>query len=206
MGFSLTIQEGKELGRQYSFDQPEVAIGRTADNDIVLYDAGVSRKHAIIRDEGGRFFVEDLGSANGTQVNGNPAREEELQSGDEIAVGPVVLSFEVVASDDGSTRILDTSSLAPSPKRHPQVDPGEAGRKTTAMAVRRPSSPSAGPRPRSSPSPPKPRQGPCRRPPAHASGPLPSRRPPRAPRPCLLPSARGCCARTRSSSGASSSS
>ncbi|MGI5865292.1 MAG: FHA domain-containing protein [Myxococcales bacterium] len=149
MAFSLTILEGKELGRQYTFDQPVVSIGRTADNDIVLYDAGVSRKHAIIRDEGGRFFVKDLGSANGTQVNGNATTEEELQSGDEIALGPVVLTFEAIASDDGSTRILDTSSLAPSPRKRPMADPAEAGRKTTAMAVRRPRTPSAGPRSRS---------------------------------------------------------
>ena len=109
MGFSLTIQEGKDLGRQYSFDQPEVSIGRTAENDVVLYDPGVSRKHVVIRDEGGRFFVQDQGSANGTQVNGNPVTEEELQSGDLLSVGPVVFAVELAAAAEAAnrTRLVD---------------------------------------------------------------------------------------------------
>lgn len=113
MGFSLTIQEGKDLGRQYSFDQPEVSIGRTAENDVVLYDPGVSRKHAVIRDEGGRFFVQDQGSANGTQVNGNPVTEEELQSGDLVSVGPVVFSVELAAAEMASrTKLVDDKPKA----------------------------------------------------------------------------------------------
>ncbi|HEY3450828.1 MAG TPA: FHA domain-containing protein [Myxococcales bacterium] len=109
MGFSLTIQEGKDLGRQFSFDQPEVSIGRTAENDVVLYDPGVSRKHVVIRDEGGRFFVQDQGSANGTQVNGNPVTEEELQTGDLLSVGPVVFSVELSAAAEAAnrTRLVD---------------------------------------------------------------------------------------------------
>ncbi len=109
MGFSLTIQEGKDQGRQYSFDQPEVSIGRTAENDVVLYDPGVSRKHAVIREDGGRLVVQDMGSANGTQVNGNPITEEELQAGDMVSVGPVVFSVEVEAAN--STRIVDSAEL-----------------------------------------------------------------------------------------------
>ncbi len=115
MGFSLTIQEGKDLGRQYSFDQPEVSIGRTAENDVVLYDPGVSRRHAIIRDEGGRFVVQDQGSANGTQINGNPVTEEELQSGDLLSVGPVVFSVELGAGqEEGAARTRLVSGSAKS--------------------------------------------------------------------------------------------
>jgi hypothetical protein len=111
MGFSLTIQEGKDLGREYSFDQPEVSIGRTAENDVVLYDPGVSRRHVVIRCEsGGAVFVQDLGSANGTQVNGNPVTEEQLQSGDLLSVGPVVFAFSVLAVA-GSTRIVDSEKV-----------------------------------------------------------------------------------------------
>lgn len=110
MGFSLTIQEGKDLGRQYAFDQPEVSIGRTAENDVVLYDPGVSRRHAVIRAEGAGFVVQDQGSANGTQVNGNPVNEEALQTGDLVSVGPVVFAFEVQEAAN-STRIVDTAEL-----------------------------------------------------------------------------------------------
>ena len=148
MGFLLTIEEGKELGREYTFDQPEVTIGRTAENDIVLVDPGVSRRHAMIRDEGGRFFVQDLGSANGTQVNGNPSADEEVQSGDEISVGPVIFRFEASASDDGSTRILDASALMPpKPARGSDEDLAEVRRKTTALPIRRPQQSLARPNP-----------------------------------------------------------
>lgn len=110
MGFSLTIQEGKDLGRQFAFDQPEVSIGRTAENDVVLYDPGVSRRHAVIRAEAGSFVVQDQGSANGTQVNGNPVTEEALQTGDLVSVGPVVFAFEVQEAGN-STRIVDAAEL-----------------------------------------------------------------------------------------------
>lgn len=100
MAFSLTIQEGVESGRQYTFDQPEVSIGRTAENDVVLVDPGVSRKHAVIRRDRGRFLIQDQGSANGTQLNGNAVDEDELRSGDTLHLGPVVLAFQLAAASD----------------------------------------------------------------------------------------------------------
>lgn len=111
MPVSLTIQEGKDSGREFRFDQSEVTIGRTEDNDVILSDAGVSRRHAVIRSGGGRVVAQDMGSANGTQVNGAPIREQELKSGDVLAVGPVVLAIEI--DNSGSTRILDASEVAP---------------------------------------------------------------------------------------------
>lgn len=100
MPFSLTIVEGKDQGRQFTFDQPEVLIGRTAENDVVLYDPGVSRRHVKIREDGGRYRVEDLGSANGTQLNGVTVAEEELKEGDAIGVGPVVFTFSAGAAPE----------------------------------------------------------------------------------------------------------
>lgn len=98
MGLSLTIEEGRDQGRQFSFDQPQVAIGRTVENDLVLTDIGVSRRHAVIRCEGGRFFVQDMGSANGTQVNGSSITDSELHDGDIVAVGTVLLSLALQES------------------------------------------------------------------------------------------------------------
>lgn len=64
-------------------------IGRWDGNDVSLPDREVSRKHAQIRHEGGRFVVVDLGSKNGTHVNGRPiGGATELRDGDEIAVPP----------------------------------------------------------------------------------------------------------------------
>src|ERR1700722_1533850 len=112
MGFSVTIAEGQDRGREYTFNQPEVSIGRVAENDIVLGDAGVSRKHVLIRQDAGKFFVQDLGSANGTKLNGNPVTEEELQDGDEISVGPVIFAFVAMPdAGENSTRIFNASEL-----------------------------------------------------------------------------------------------
>ncbi|MBS2030887.1 MAG: FHA domain-containing protein [Deltaproteobacteria bacterium] len=113
MGFTLTISEGKDRGREYTFDQAEVCIGRTAENDLVLTEAGVSRRHVKIREDGGQFFVEDLGSANGTKVNGNPVTEDELRDGDSVQVGPVIFAFQGLAAAGGdSTRIFDPAEVA----------------------------------------------------------------------------------------------
>jgi hypothetical protein len=123
MAFSLTIVEGKDEGRQFTFDQVEVLIGRTSENDVVLYDPGVSRRHVKIRLDGQRYLVQDLGSANGTQVNGVTVEEEELKEGDSITVGPVVFSFSAtleVGADGGSTRIVAPGALAPVKRDKPR--------------------------------------------------------------------------------------
>ncbi|WP_375773788.1 FHA domain-containing protein [Archangium gephyra] len=95
------MQQGKEL----LFEQAEIHIGRTTENDVVLQDAGVSRKHVRISDRLGRFYVQDLGSANGTLVNDALlAGERELQNGDRIALGPVEFVFKEVVHEDDATR------------------------------------------------------------------------------------------------------
>ena len=67
-------------------------IGRSAGVDIRLDHGMVSRQHAeISRDDVGRVVVKDLGSRNGTLVNGTPVRERVLLSGDQVTVGPFVL-------------------------------------------------------------------------------------------------------------------
>jgi hypothetical protein len=93
MGFQLTICEGNEVGRQFDFDQPSVLLGRTHECDVPLYEAGVSRGHARIFLEGGVWLLEDLGSANGTLVNGRQVARHTLEEGDAITIGPVVLTW-----------------------------------------------------------------------------------------------------------------
>ena len=62
---------------------------------MVLNDPNVSRRHAEIRHSGNAVVVTDLGSTNGTRVNGIPVREQHLASGDEITVGSTTLVFEL---------------------------------------------------------------------------------------------------------------
>ncbi|MBL8937686.1 MAG: FHA domain-containing protein, partial [Archangium sp.] len=99
MGFQLVISEGKEAGREFLFDQSSVVIGRTPECDVILYDAGVSRRHARIFDEGAGFHIEDLGSSNGTIVNGSKVGKQSLKDGDSITLGPVKFTFAAVAGD-----------------------------------------------------------------------------------------------------------
>jgi pSer/pThr/pTyr-binding forkhead associated (FHA) protein len=62
------------------------------------YDAGVSRRHAIIAPQAGGFIIEDLASANGTFVNGRrlqPQAPTPIRSGDELKFGTLILRFEI---------------------------------------------------------------------------------------------------------------
>jgi pSer/pThr/pTyr-binding forkhead associated (FHA) protein len=99
MGFQLVISEGKEAGREFLFDQTSVVIGRTPGCDVILYDAGISRRHARIFDEGVGILIEDLGSSNGITVNGSKVAKQTLKDGDSIVLGPVKFTFTAVVGD-----------------------------------------------------------------------------------------------------------
>lgn len=69
-------------------------IGRSSKNDIVIKDNFVSKNHLIIRDEAGKYFIEDLNSANGTYLNGEALYEKtELTNGDRVGVGFIQFLF-----------------------------------------------------------------------------------------------------------------
>ncbi len=68
-------------------------IGRLPDCDVVLPDPAVSRRHARIVRRGDAYVLSDLGSTNGTLVNGEPVSERELRDGDRITIGAIVLEF-----------------------------------------------------------------------------------------------------------------
>jgi hypothetical protein len=127
MSFQLTIAEGKEAGKEFVFEQDSVLIGRVAECDVVLYDAGISRRHARIFSEAGAYFVEDVGSSNGTLVNGQPVKQKHaLIEGDQVTLGPVVFVYRRVpemdpeeatapmpaATGSGSTRIVALDAVS----------------------------------------------------------------------------------------------
>lgn len=72
-----------------------VSIGRHAECTVVLGDPNASRRHAEVRPAPGGFVVVDLGSTNGTKVNGRNVAEHALADGDEILLGGTVLRFEM---------------------------------------------------------------------------------------------------------------
>ncbi|WP_404373546.1 FHA domain-containing protein [Corallococcus coralloides] len=117
------MTQGLQVGRELAFEQAEVKIGRTSENDLVLHDHGVSRRHARITARDGRYFAEDVGSANGTQLNGQPlGGQKQLRDGDRITVGPVEFTFVWVApeDDDDVTRPIRRMLAPPHAKVSPQ--------------------------------------------------------------------------------------
>ena len=74
-------------------DQP-FRMGRMPENDLVIADPNVSRQHAEVRPVGTTFVLVDLGSTNGTKVNGASVSQHTLRTGDNISVGATTIRFE----------------------------------------------------------------------------------------------------------------
>lgn len=81
-------------GSRREIDKRRVVIGRSKDCDIQLPDPNVSRRHAELRQEGSAYWLIDLDSTNGTQVNGHRTARAKLESGDRITIGSTELLFE----------------------------------------------------------------------------------------------------------------
>ncbi|MCC6486650.1 MAG: SpoIIE family protein phosphatase [Candidatus Hydrogenedentes bacterium] len=74
---------------------PSITLGRAVDCGFIIDDAAASRRHLRIATEGERFVWKDLGSTNGTQLNGQPMLEGVLKNGDRLQVGETVMRFEI---------------------------------------------------------------------------------------------------------------
>jgi len=93
-GASLVVRTGDQAGASIPLSSDVVRLGRAPDCDVPLDDITVSRRHAEIRRDGGRYFVSDVGSLNGTYVNQQRIDDEvQLQHGDEVQVGKFRLVF-----------------------------------------------------------------------------------------------------------------
>jgi hypothetical protein len=79
--------------RTVALSSGTVTIGRLADCDVVLRDKGASRKHAQLKVREGVWTITDLGSTNGTRLNGQTIQSRELSSGDRITIGTTVIEF-----------------------------------------------------------------------------------------------------------------
>jgi hypothetical protein len=79
--------------RTVALSSDSVTIGRLADCDVVLKDKGASRKHAQLKLRDGTWTLTDLGSTNGTRLNGQTVQTRELSDGDLITIGTTVIEF-----------------------------------------------------------------------------------------------------------------
>ncbi len=94
-GASVRVLRGFYEGLELPVDRDWTVIGRGRSADVVIADPTISRAHAAIGYDGEGFFVEDLGSTNGTSVNGKREPRTPLSSGDEIQLGKLVLSVKL---------------------------------------------------------------------------------------------------------------
>lgn len=106
--YALKFISGKYQGGEFPLKpNKQVVIGRSSDLDMVLVEDMVSRKHAKISCQEGKVFIEDLGSTNGTFVNGEKVKQGRLKEGDRILIGTSIL--KLVAQ--GSAPQLDDAQV-----------------------------------------------------------------------------------------------
>ncbi len=91
---SLEIVAGPRVGQVFKIEKPMVILGRVSDvADIVIPCASASRSHASITFRKGQFYISDLGSTNGTEVDGKMVSEAPLSLGSRITIGDNVFVF-----------------------------------------------------------------------------------------------------------------
>lgn len=94
-GAVLLVKTGFYEGLEVPVDRAWVVIGRGRSADVVIAEPTISRAHAAIGYDDKGFFVQDLGSTNGTTVNGAKTQRQGLKSGDEIQIGRLVVGVTV---------------------------------------------------------------------------------------------------------------
>ena len=92
-GPALVVRSGGGRAGEMFALGGETTVGRSPDCGIFIDDVTVSRKHAILRERDGEFFIEDQGSLNGTFVNRKRVESAQLDDGDELQVGKYRLTY-----------------------------------------------------------------------------------------------------------------
>jgi two-component system NtrC family sensor kinase len=99
---SLFVIRGNDQGRRFEPDGPVTTIGRDSSNVIQLHDTEVSRRHAELRSSGEATLLVDLGSSNGTFVNGRRVQQHALRSGDQVQLGSTLMLFTATVATDST--------------------------------------------------------------------------------------------------------
>lgn len=110
----IILQDGNVLD-EIELDKRQIVIGRDEKNVICLSDISVSRRHALLTCALDEYFIEDLGSTNGTLLNDRPISKHMLKNGDQLRIGEYVLSFErtipqlIMEDDPEKTQVISMS-------------------------------------------------------------------------------------------------
>ena len=113
--FQLIMRSGPTPGASFTLEGDQLDIGRDSTNEIVINDAEISRRHARLTFQGGKYVLEDLGSTNGTFVNGQRlAGPRVLKSGEVVSFGEqIVMIFEATHFDAGATVVSPRAAAVP---------------------------------------------------------------------------------------------
>lgn len=115
--FQFVMRSGPTPGVTYPLEGDQLTIGRDASNGVAINDAEVSRKHSRLSFQGGKYVLEDLGSTNGTFVNGQRlAGPVVLKPGDVVSLGEqIVLMYDAINMDPGATMAAPRRSARVTP-------------------------------------------------------------------------------------------
>ena len=116
--YQLVMHSGPTPGKVFPLSGDIIIIGREAENGIVINDAEISRKHTQLVFQGGKYIVTDLGSTNGTFVNGQRLTGQHvLIPGETVSLGEQInLLFEISEPADPNATIIQGAHAAPAPR------------------------------------------------------------------------------------------
>lgn len=122
--YQLVIRTGPDSGKVYPIDKSEVFIGRDLNNEVVINDQEVSRRHARVFVQGGNYVIEDLGSTNGTSVNGQRIMGPYiLKAGELITFGENVNLLFQTLGVSGDATVASSARQQPSTARPQKPQP-----------------------------------------------------------------------------------
>jgi pSer/pThr/pTyr-binding forkhead associated (FHA) protein len=115
--FQFVMRSGPTPGVVFSLEGEQLTIGRDSSNGVAINDSEVSRKHARLNFQGGKYVIDDLGSTNGTFVNGQRlAGPVVLKAGDVVSLGEqIVLMYDAINSDAGATVAVSRKAIPSAP-------------------------------------------------------------------------------------------
>src|SRR5512147_2377497 len=124
MSFKLSVRQGPRPNLVFELDQDSYTIGREAGAEIVIEDAQVSRRHAQLTRQGTSYVIEDIGSTNGTYVNGKRVTAPVLLSdGDMVGLADTVVLVVQAPSTAGQEATVVSDSTHYTPPTQPAFTP-----------------------------------------------------------------------------------
>ena len=125
--YQFVMRSGPTIGKVYPLEAQEISIGRDSTNMVAINDVEVSRRHARMELRGSTYAIQDLGSTNGTFVNGQRVSGlQALNPGDSVSFGEgIVLTYEA-AYDPNATMLSAKAPIPVAPVQRPAPVPAPA--------------------------------------------------------------------------------